>query len=187
MKKVSLAVCICVALLGLAGCKRGVCEPAHESAKVAPMEEPWTSKKDLLPASATVCGHVVVDGKVKRDGLAIDFADDPNPWVTIVDHLEKKGYERSSQSIDNPDTQMATLHKEDETIQVSTFRDGGRVRAMLKLESAACRMVRKGSEGTGCRGNEIVTCDPETGLVSGVKEKCSGKCVASMSAPAACK
>lgn len=120
-----------------AGCSRGVCEPEHESAKVAPMTEPWTSHKELIPGSATVCGNIVARGETLSESLSIDFADDPNPWVTIVDHLEKQGFERTSQSIDDPDAQLATLRKGGTSVSVRTSRSKGRTGAVMVLELGA--------------------------------------------------
>ncbi len=122
-------------LIAASGCKRGVCEPAHESAKVAPITGAWASHKELIPSSATVCGNIVLSDNKVTDSLSIDFADDPNPWVTIVDHLEKQGFDRSSQSIDDPDAQLATLRKGGTTVRRRTSRYKGRTSAVMVLET----------------------------------------------------
>ena len=92
-----------IALFGAssAGCKRSVCEPA-------PLDEFWTAHKDVVPPGATVCNAKPVEGTAY---LELDFADDPNPFVTITKHLEDKGFRRVSQDIKDPKIQSMMVEK----------------------------------------------------------------------------
>jgi len=47
--------------------------------------------------------------------------------------MEKLGYSRTHQEIGNPDSQTAQLVKGEESIHVTTIRQKGRVRAVLRL------------------------------------------------------
>lgn len=121
-------------LLLLGGCKRSVCGFADNG--FDPMSAEWEKHKGLVPASAMVCGHFKKAPGVEADMsrvLQIDFEDDGNPWVTIVDHMEKQGFTRVSQNVANADSQTAVLRKDALTVNVSTFRAKGRVRAVLSL------------------------------------------------------
>jgi hypothetical protein len=118
------------------GCTRGVCDV--EGASFDPISSTWQGHKDLVPANATVCGHFKKGPGVEVDMskvLQIDFENDPNPFVTIVDHLEKKGLTRTSQDITSADNQTVSFSKDKKTfLRVSTIRQKGRFRAVLSLE-----------------------------------------------------
>ena len=130
-----LFVLLVPSLLALGGCsKRSVCGFADNG--FDPMSAEWQAHKDVIPPSAQVCGHFKKPAGIETNTskvLQIDFENDDNPWVTIVDHMEKLGYKRTHQEIGNPDSQTAQLVKGEDAIHVTTIRQKGRVRAVLRL------------------------------------------------------
>jgi hypothetical protein len=118
----------------VAGCKRSVCDFGSELDPISPA---WKTHQDLLPPGATVCGHLKPGPARSFDpalSLHIDFEDDPNPFVAIVNHLEAKGFTRTSQNSGDPDRQEVSFSKDGKPfLDASTTRDKRRVRAVLVL------------------------------------------------------
>ena len=121
-------------VLGLAsgGCTRSVCgfENGGLDPNVAPQ---WAPLRDAVPPTATICGHYNGSGRVDPSTLVIDFENDDNPIVTLIQHLESRGFQRVSQDLTGADSQNATLRRADTTLLVTTHREKGRVNAELSI------------------------------------------------------
>ena len=126
--KATFLFAIALGSLSQMGCKRAVCDPV-------PLDGFWTAHKEIIPPGATIC-KVGKSGDAPR--LDIDFADDPNPFVTIVQHAESKGFARTEQKIDNPDFQSMMLGKgkgaDLAIVAVSLSREGGRYHGSFTWE-----------------------------------------------------
>ncbi len=115
------------------GCTRPVC--GMQCIGLDPkLSASWEPLKELIPPAATVCGHYTGSDQHLERMLVIDFEKNDNPWVTIVQHLEDKGFKRVSQKIDNANDQTATLKRADLTLLLFTHREKGRVFAELSLQ-----------------------------------------------------
>lgn len=116
----------------ITGCKRSVCDVGAELDPVSPN---WKAHQDLVPPGATVCGHLKRtpgNSSDSWDSLQIDFENDPNPFVAIVNHLEGKGLTRTSQNTSNADTQDVSFSKDGKPfLSVMTLREKRRVRAVM--------------------------------------------------------
>lgn len=118
--------------LGLGGCKRSVC--GFENGGLDPNVSPqWAPLRDAVPPTATICGHYNGAGRVDTSTLVIDFENDDNPMVTLIQHLESRGFQRVSQDLTGADSQNATLQRGTTTLLVTTHREKGRVNAELSL------------------------------------------------------
>ncbi len=95
----------------------------------------WTSHNEIIPASAAQCDSIVALASRVADSLSMGFANHPNAWVTIVDHLEKRGFDRTGQSTDTPDARPATLRTGGTTVGVCTSRYKGRTSLVMVLET----------------------------------------------------
>jgi hypothetical protein len=131
----SMRHALLLGLLALAvlsgGCTRPVC--GMQCIGLDPkLSASWEPLKELIPPAATVCGHYTGSDQHLEKMLVIDFEEN-NPFVTIVQHLEDKGFKRVSQKIDNADFQTATLKRENLWLVLSTHREKGRVFAELSL------------------------------------------------------
>ena len=165
--------------VGLVGCgKREVCEIGM-GFQFAPADAVWKPYLELLPPSATVCGHMAIFGGPNKRALNIDFADDPSPAEAMAKHLEAKGWKREIAALENPDVQSIKLTRGEQTLRATTNRDKGRVRAVLELEEATCApdARRTGPGYFTCREKEIVKCEPGTRMFATVKA-CPGTCKA---------
>lgn len=133
MRLATITTLLITAFLGT-GCKRSVCDIGSELDPISPA---WKAHQDLLPPGATVCGHLKPSPASSFDpalSLHIDFEDDPNPFVAIVNHLESKGLTRTSQNAINADTQDVSFSKDGKPyLTASTTREKRRVRAVLVL------------------------------------------------------
>ncbi len=181
---------IFVVVGALAGCggKREVCDPGF-GIKFAPVADVWKPYQELFPPEATLCGHMALIGAPNKRALNIDFAEEQDPATKMIAHLEAKGFKRDAVATDNPDTQTIKLVRGDgsvapgtiQTFRATTFRDKGRVRAVVEIEEAMCNgpwvNASSGGSGTNCRGNDIVSCEPGTSMLTEVK-KCPGECTA---------
>jgi len=165
--------------IALAGCgKREVCELGM-GFQFSPADATWKPYLELLPPSATVCGHIAIFGSPNKRALNVDFADDPTPAESMLKHLESKGWTRVVAALDNPDAQSIKLTKGDQTFRATTNKDKGRVRAVLELEETTCAPNERRS-GPGyftCRDKEIVKCEAGTRMFSSV-QTCPGACKA---------
>lgn len=97
MKPTSLALCVLLAALS-ASCKDKMC-PAGEP------PEGWKDHRDLLPANAVVCDLAKMgpDAPKPYPNVVHVYFQDKSPheaWMQTVTDLEKKGWERTSQSKD---------------------------------------------------------------------------------------
>jgi hypothetical protein len=99
--RATITASLALSLLSLSACKRAVCEPAE-------LEGFWKDNEELVPPGATICSSKASSGDQE---LIVDFAEDPNPFVTVTKHLESKGFQRTGQSIDNPDIQSMMLER----------------------------------------------------------------------------
>ncbi|MGE0790096.1 MAG: hypothetical protein AB7S26_30765 [Sandaracinaceae bacterium] len=113
-------------------CTRSVCD--FDNGGLEPnLTGRWASSRELIPPSATVCGHFNGMGTPNESSITFDFEDDDNPFVTITRHLESQGWGRSEQNIDNPDRMTATFMKDGEALLLTTTREDGRTWAELSF------------------------------------------------------
>lgn len=148
---------LALAAVALAGCKKkSICDEA----KIAPIAFPWDKHQDLVPPSAKVCGaHTATPAK-----LIASFPKDENPFVTIVQYLEGKGFERSHQDVKNLDLLFVTLERGSTVIDVAVHREKGyEPSADFTLHDEDC--AGQATDGTSCRkgkGSErdqIIKCE----------------------------
>lgn len=112
-----------------AGCKRSVCE-------AVPLDAFWKANEEMVPPGATVCRSKPMGD---TQYLEVDFADDPNPFVTITMHMESKGFHRISQDIKDPNIQSMLLERgkpgaDFMVVGVNLSREDGRWHASLHTE-----------------------------------------------------
>lgn len=189
MRRPFVVVAVGLALAGCGG-KRDVCDPGF-GIKFAPVADVWKPYQELLPPEATVCGHMALLGPPNKRALNIDFAEEQDPATKMLAHLEAKGFTRAAVATDNPDTQTIKLVRGTSpdparagvTFRATTFRDKGRVRAVVEVEEAACAEGMVGA--TACRDKDVVRCEPGT-LMVGEAQKCPNACEVS-EGKAACK
>lgn len=132
MRMGSIVLVVLALVTGATGCTRSVC--GFENGGLEPtLQGRWASSQELIPPSATVCGHWTGNGSPSEDSVTFDFESDDNPFVTITRHLEGQGWARTDQETADPERQTATFQKVGQTLLMTTTRESGRVWAELQF------------------------------------------------------
>jgi hypothetical protein len=192
MRRPLVVVMVVGALAGCGG-KRDVCDPGF-GIKFAPVADVWKPYQELFPPEATLCGHMALLGPPNKRAINIDFAEEQDPATKMMAHLEAKGWKRDAAATDNPDTQTIKMvragaadgTRAGQTLRATTFRDKGRVRAVVEVEEAACSEGAASAAGGGvCRDKDVVRCEAGTLMFTEV-QTCPNGCEVA-GGKAACK
>ena len=141
------------------------------SGEYVPPSDFWVERADMFPASMKICGHSKVENAPINTGTLHFDTDSDKPWLAMVDHLEAKGWKRTSQSVEHKNTKSASFVREGEYFDFRFFLTDGRFRITGKLFHPPCKDKR---DLQVCYDQAIIACLDNH--IETVVETCTSGC-----------
>lgn len=142
------------------GCQRAPCQTMDgKEPPLTVLPPPYAKLLGTLPTGLVACFASPSDPTT----LNTDFDPEPaNPFVSLTEELEKRGFRRVRQDISKPQSMTAEFETDAVQLRVNMAQIKKRTQALLTVAGTACGGLYGVRTKSTCVGTKVVTCDRQS-------------------------